>query len=329
MLALLIGRCTYGQSAPQFPTIGQPSATSTAADSQVEAYPLNAVTRDVLTAWQQRAAGRADMRVAIDERTSQALVFASPTVQAMIRQELAAKAAAAISAQPKQPNVGLTAPSGAALFQLQHLPAGDLHTRLEALLSHPLPPTYDASGEWQSFRVEASPGVGATVSVNAHLGQVRIDGPPAQVAAWRSVIEAFDSPPTSGEKVTRLITTQPANHNRVKKALEVLQADSATRSGANASVLATMFQQREDAAAGSTVQTSASAAPAQNPQQPTTEVVPGGGRSVAEAAKAAEASGLLGPVQVEYIEGLDVIVLRGSEHDVQRVMDIIKQIEQL
>ncbi len=41
------------------------------------------------------------------------------------------------------------------------------------------------------------------------------------------------------------------------------------------------------------------------------------------------AGGLLGPVQVEFVEGLDVIVLRGSERDVQRVMDIIKQIEEL
>ena len=34
-------------------------------------------------------------------------------------------------------------------------------------------------------------------------------------------------------------------------------------------------------------------------------------------------------MQVEFVEGLDVIVLRGSERDVQRVMEIIKQIEEL
>ncbi|HEX5472588.1 MAG TPA: secretin N-terminal domain-containing protein [Lacipirellulaceae bacterium] len=279
-------------------------------------------------AWQQRAAGRTDIRIAIDERTSQALVFASPAVQAQIQQELTAKAAFATPgvSTAATPNIGLTAPGGAALFQLRQLPASDVHARLESLLAHPLPATFDASGEWQTFRVEASPGVGATVSVNSHLGQVRIDGPPAQVAAWRSVIEAMDAPKTSDDKVTRLITTQPANHDRVRQALEVLRADSASRSGANTSVLATVFQQ--NTSAGGTASSTAGA-PAQNQQPATTEVVPGGGKNIAEAAKAAEASGLLGPVQVEYIEGLDVIVLRGSEHDVQRVMDIIKQIEQL
>ena len=38
---------------------------------------------------------------------------------------------------------------------------------------------------------------------------------------------------------------------------------------------------------------------------------------------------MLGPVDVEFVEGLDVIVLRGSERDVKRVMEIIRQIEEL
>src|SRR3954467_4205121 len=70
------------------------------------------------------------------------------------------------------------------------------------------------------------------------------------------------------------------------------------------------------------------AAPAPIPPQPSTQIAPSA-QSTIDAAKLAEASGLLGPVQVEFVEGLDVIVLRGSERDVQRVMEIIKQIEEL
>jgi type II secretion system protein D len=67
------------------------------------------------------------------------------------------------------------------------------------------------------------------------------------------------------------------------------------------------------------------------PQQPgETKLAPGSAQTAIDAAKIAEAAGgLMGPVQVEYVEGLDVIVLRGAERDVQRVMDIIKQIEDL
>ncbi|MEM1305159.1 MAG: secretin N-terminal domain-containing protein, partial [Planctomycetota bacterium] len=38
---------------------------------------------------------------------------------------------------------------------------------------------------------------------------------------------------------------------------------------------------------------------------------------------------LLGPVQIEFIEGLDIIVVRGNDEDVQRVLEIINQIETL
>ena len=212
---VLLSLCTraLGQTAPQFPTINQSGSPAGAADSKVEAYPLTAATREVLTAWQKLAAGRTDMRVAIDERTSQALVFAPPSVQAQIQQELAAKNTAVMGA----PNVGLPGPNGAALIQLRQLPAGEVHQRLEGLLSRQLPATVDASGEWQSFQVETAPGIGVAMSVNTRSSQVRIDGPPAQVAAWRSVIDALDSPPT-GDKVTKILNTKSASHDRVRKA---------------------------------------------------------------------------------------------------------------
>jgi general secretion pathway protein D len=38
---------------------------------------------------------------------------------------------------------------------------------------------------------------------------------------------------------------------------------------------------------------------------------------------------VLGPVQIEYIEGLDVIVLRGNRRDVERLQRIIADIERL
>src|SRR5207248_10793040 len=116
-----------------------------------------------------------------------------------------------------------------AQLQLRQMPAADLHSRLEGLLSRALPAIADATGEWQSFSLEASPGVSVALNVNLRGGQVRIDGPPAQVAAWRSVIEAFDSPPATNDKVTKLVTTKPSSHERVRKALEVLQTDGTTR----------------------------------------------------------------------------------------------------
>ena len=205
-----------------------------------------------------------------------------------------------------------------------------------------MPATVDASGEWQSFQVETSPGAGVAMSVNSRAGQVRLDGPPAQVAAWRSVIEALDSPPASGDRVTKLVATKPASHDRVRKALQVLQTDSAKRGNGSPSLVATMFQPANHDGC-----TAAGQPPAGQSSRAAAWCNPTGSRcnTVAEHASCTRrqrANGdrcrqnggsgrrpAWGPVQVEYVEGLDVIVLRGSERDVQRVMDIIKQIEEL
>ncbi len=39
--------------------------------------------------------------------------------------------------------------------------------------------------------------------------------------------------------------------------------------------------------------------------------------------------GQIGPVQVEMLEGLDVLIIRGHKRDVEQVMNVIKQVEQL
>src|SRR5262249_10384974 len=51
------------------------------------------------------------------------------------------------------------------------------------------------------------------------------------------------------------------------------------------------------------------------PQQPTVPEVPQG------------AGELIGPVQIEFLPGLDIIVVRGNPRDVQMVQEIIKRIE--
>lgn len=47
------------------------------------------------------------------------------------------------------------------------------------------------------------------------------------------------------------------------------------------------------------------------------------------AGRVAEDESILGPVQIEFVEGLDVIVLRGDREDVERVTRIVDQIEAL
>jgi type II secretion system protein D len=318
---LQIAPAAAGAAPPQVAPTPAPSPADAA--QQIEAYTLDAMSRDVLLAWQKYAVGRTDIRVAIDERTSQVLVVAPANVHGEIRQQLAVRNAAPLPGQ--QLANGLAAPAGPVVLQLKVMRAPEVHARFEKLLSHELPAEMDATGEWQSFAVETSPGVAVSLNVNLRTGQLRLDGPPLQVAAWRKVVEALDTQPAGAGNITQLVSTKPVNQERVRKTLQALQGGGTQP--ANASLVAALFQpQQTDQSAGG----QGGAAPPTPPQGAATQVTPGGAQTAIDAARLAEAAGgLLGPVQVEFVEGLDVIVLRGAERDVQRVMEIINQIEQL
>ena len=76
------------------PTPGRPTDSKPAPPTQqLEAYPLSDVTRHVLQKlrreWQSNPAVAGDVRVAMDERTGQALVLAPQAAHQQIRQQLA------------------------------------------------------------------------------------------------------------------------------------------------------------------------------------------------------------------------------------------------
>jgi type II secretion system protein D len=312
-------------------------ASTPSADSTIESYPLNATSRGVLTAWQQQAAGRNDVRVAIDERSGQALVFAPPAIHAELRRQLAQQQnapAAAAQAPPTSsrqvPSITAPAQPGTVMLQLRNVAAADLRPRLEQLLTRQLPATVDATGDWQSFTVEASPGAGVTMNVHTRTGQLRLDGAPPQVAAWRSVVEALDSGPAAPGNVTQLVQTTSRSNPRVRQALDVLQQAQAGNQATPAQRVALLQQPDADQGGAGQPDAGAQQQPDAAGQQPTTQLAPGSAQTAIDAARLAEAAGgLLGPVQVEYVEGLDIIVLRGSQRDVERVMQIIQEIEQL
>jgi general secretion pathway protein D len=324
-----------------------PAAEARPPMQQLEAYPLNPVSQTILTALEKQAAGRPDIRVAVDPRTSQVLVLAPDTVHTQIRQKLVQAAAPTAAAEPALlPAYGAATPAAtqpAATYpastypastyptngrpvaahnipiQLQHLQADDLRTRLERLLARPLPASGDTSGQWQTFEIEAVPGAGVKVTVNPTTGQLHLTGPPHRTAAWRQVITALDSAPLAEGTVTQLVATKPANHQRVRQVLQAVQAQGTGQQGATPGRLAAMLQQ-ETPDAGTNQAVGGSEAPARGADMQT----------ALDAANLAQAAGeLLGPVQIEFVEGLDVIVLRGADRDVERVMQIIQQIEQL
>jgi type II secretion system protein D len=187
-------------------------------------------------------------------------------------------------------------------MQLAQLTAELLHDRLERAFGKPLPRLASDGTPWLRFSVEAGGDSPVLVAANQQTGEVRLVGRPAQLKAWREIILALDAP-TTGNRITQLVAADRAAASHIKQTVDLLVAQ----------------------------------APAQAPEgnqlqaggQPQPEGQPQPGAQAPGAQAAADAQGLMGPVQIEVVEGTELFVIRGAPRDVQRVMEVIRQIEEM
>jgi type II secretion system protein D len=342
------------------PAASKQAAAQANEPGSIEYYRLDNATRNLFAAWQQLAAQRTDLRVAIDEQKAQAAVFASPAVQAQIREQLkviagapATPAGEAVGGEPapaalaaqnsataspatagSEPEKAADTPTSTTSLTLRNLPGSELRPKLEKIYARQLPAGRDASGQWQTITIDAMPQSVVTLAVNHETREVRIAGPQVQVTNWQSIIEALDTPRTA-EGVTEVVATKPGYQPYLRRAIDTLQLGGVAARG-TAAVASMLLQPGAQPGAGQPNAFQPGFVPP--PQQPGGFAPPGsetqaaqgpqvpGGRTALEALGA---EGLLGPVDIRFIEGANIVIIRGREQDVQQVMRIIQRIEEI
>ena len=194
------------------------------------------------------------------------------------------------------PAAGL--PAGEERMQLGQLTADQLHARLELAFDRALPRLPDDGTPWLRFSVDMGDASPVLIAANRESGEVRIVGRPDQLRAWREIVLALDAP-TVGERVTQLVSADKAAAPHIKQTVGVLAAQAQPPAGVQ-------------------------------PQGAAPNAAPGAapGTGGAELAMA-DRQGLLGPVQIEVVEGTDFFIIRGNPRDVERVMRVIEEIEQM
>lgn len=244
-----------------------------------------------------------------------------------------------------QPANGL--PAAVATVQLSRLRPEQLETELTNLWGDRLSPLAKTNDEYSSYLLRLAGDARLEVHANRRTGQVVLRGPAVAQDMAARLIRALDTPTQTAQGATRVLpvrTTPPEQLHQAVAAFSLLDKPAVARpDGAGTQknepsatvhslprggigLVSQVFQPKRDEGAIQLAQQPADAAqpaqPGDAPLQP--PAVPG-----AEPPPEEGDGGLLGPVQIEFLEGLDAIIVRGNQKDVERVMKIIEEIERL
>jgi len=229
---------------------------------------------------------------------------------------------------------------------LWNLKATQLEAALQSMLGSTLEPInvvpQAARAEYQ-MALHTGEKLGLLVDRINH--RIRVTGPMWSLMPARQLIQALDSPASSAGQTVRLIPLANARSSTVHQAAQAIQAANSTQQEAENRLPQDLV----------VTQVEVSQPPMPQPPAPTTQEQPQGqqpsapqpgvtqppavqappaqpaapGEAAPGGAAPEEGGGLVGPVQIEFLEGLDVLVVRGNRRDVERVMQIIRQIEEI
>jgi type II secretion system protein D len=208
---------------------------------------------------------------------------------------------------------------------LKRIQADQLEAALWNTLGNRLTAVPEKRPASRGYRLAMSAGGAVTIWIDQGTHQVKLEGSAAAVEAAARLVHVLDLPQDPAGRNVRLMPVQPAQLTSIQRAASIMR----TANGGSASAMplaALLMQPRPDApAAGGISQAPAPPAPAARPDVSAAS----GARSGEKAGEFGDFSRIVNPVQMDVIEGLDVLVLRGSAQDVEQMMEVVRQIERL
>lgn len=313
------------------------------ADTTIRAYrvpqeQIDALANQLRSQW----AGRADVRVASDPRSGQIIVQGPLDVQQSVAARLAQiqgpSATGGVRADNPSPQRSGTAPprpaTASSVVHLRRHAAREIEESLLGLFGQRLTPTQGRELGATSYLLNGN----VRIDVQQQTNRVTLSGPTGAVDGLTRLIQAWDSADAGPERITRTVAMERSSPNTAQRLAAALATSDAGRQ-ARTPMVTVLFQREGEA---ETPPAPPPAAPGVNgaqpapANQPQPQPQPGAANSNAPGqpgqpatGAATPGGGMIGPVQVEMLEGLDVLVLRGHQRDVERVLEVIEQIEQL
>lgn len=298
-------------------TAAAPCALGDEPKTTLKAYAVPAAELPVVAAeLKSSLASRREVRIVADARTSQLLVVAPDEVQTEIAERLAGgKLRSADSADPN-------------LHTLRNVSWKEFEAQLRQVGF--VPETTSVNADAARYRLRTGSGGEAIVAVARSEGTVKLAASQQIAEPLRKLTTSIDRPATRPGETAQLVGFDRADPAAVNQLLRWLQ--SATRptnpaSGRHQHIgdyVSLLFQPPPP----TVVQP-----PPVVVQPPPVVVQPGPGEPGDEPGAEGpenplDALGRIGNVRIEYIEGLDMLMITGKKADVDKVMRLIEQIEQ-
>ncbi len=293
------------------------NATAAAADEPVlKAYDVMGQDPAIVAAkLQSQLPANAGINIATDKRTGKILVLAAPSAQELIVKLLPQAAPAPAPAAPvnNAPAVKVEpGPRTEKSIQLTKLTAAEFEAALSRLANRQLPMTTDDSGKVVTYTLAGRDNSATMLSINRTDKTVTVSGTAGLVEGWTRVIAAMDHSKGAANNSAQLVVPvrnpEAIANGSLQRAMQLIgQQTGGTQQPATNRLVSMLFQPRADQPAP------ANQPPAAAPPRTAEDILEGG---------------LSGPVQIEYVESLDMLVIRGNARDVEKVSEIIKRIEE-
>ena len=261
-----------------------------------------------------------NVRIAPDTRTNQVIVIAT-AAQQKVAAELIEQSPAPSTATPLVAQ-NVSAPVTKSDHLLRNMTSQQFEAALRNILGGQLSLTTDDSGQLATVQLPGPQGASAQMTIDRNRATVKVTGDTDTAASWLRVAAALDKPINDENTRTGIVPVKRADPTTVQDAVALVRGTKIDAPDGQAAVqfVPSANRQKWGGDLVSSIFQDSTAS------QPDGEVPGELGSTVLTVAP--EEAGLIGPVQIEFIEGHGVFIIKGHRNDVQRVIEIIEQIEQ-
>ncbi len=271
--------------------------------------------------------------LAVDPRTKQLLAVATNDVHRQIAQQLAAGNDPLAQRDPKLLPANAK-PSDDDLPQrpvaLKNITWQSFEDFLQRLWGNKANLETNRTGEVASIHLKNAAGEETVANVDRRRNEVSFNGTRSANGSWAKLVSVLDSGPTPREQALQVVPVHRADPEQLNDAIDLIKTairEGERRDRGDRAAMAMPFGDRAGQRPnGMDVVAKIFQQENQPPVEPPVEPEP---REQPAGQPGAEApQGAIGPVQIEFLQDLDLIIIRGKKEDVERVTKIIREIEE-